>query len=151
MGNQDVIKICARRGGFQRSASSGAPQGSSEVNTAGVVKSGTTWVHSGTMGHTRSVFPSVPIYHSHGVKEVRKEPLFEWNLCDPNICSQRDHTRVKALEAFLRHLCAPYWFREAGYTGVPTEHLQPWATSAKQLPSPLDVVHINVVDATLLG
>ena len=32
-------------------------------------------------------FPPLPIYHSHGVREVRHNPLFEWNLYGPNMCS----------------------------------------------------------------
>ena len=65
--------------------------------------------------------------------------------------TQRDPTCVKALEAFLTRPRAPASFTEAGYTGVPTEDLQPLAMWARQLPSPPDVVHINVVDVTLLG
>ena len=46
---------------------------------------------------------------------------------------------------------APTSFTGVGYTGVPTEDLQALAKWAHQLPSPPDVVHINVVDATLLA
>ena len=46
----------------------------------------------------------------------------------------------------MRRPRAPYRFSEAGYTRVPTEDLQPLATLAKPLPSPLDMVHSNVVD-----
>ena len=79
-------------------------------------------------------------------------PLFpHWALFSPmSGTTQRDPTCVKALEAFLSPR-APTSFTEARYTRVPTEDLQPLATWAQQLASPPDVIHINVVDATLLG
>ena len=71
---------------------------------------------------------------------------------------QRDPTCVKALEAFLRRPRAPTSFTEPGYTSLPTaaEDLLPLAMWTRQLPLiqfkfPPNVVHINVVDATLLG
>ena len=58
---------------------------------------------------------------------------------------------MKALEAFLGLPRTPTSFTKAGYIRVATEDLQPLATGAQQLPSPPDVAHINVLDATLLG
>ena len=40
-------------------------------------------------GTQTECFPLLPIYHSHGVRQVRQDPLFECNLLKfgPNICS----------------------------------------------------------------